>query len=401
MNILYLHQHFALPSGSTGTRSYEFAKRWVKAGHQVTVITGHYDLGGLEYTKKPQIIDGIKVLIVGTKYSNKMSFIKRVCSFLSFMFFAFIAGLKQKNIDVVFATSTPLTIGIPAILLKWFKKKPFVFEVRDEWPRIPVEMGIIKNKILIKFLLWLERKIYKSAAAVVALSPGMAAGVRNVLQCDKKIKVVPNSSDTEIFRPDVDGLAVRQKQGWDNKFIILHFGAMGRANGLDFLIDAAEKLRKKPEIHFVLVGSGSEKSRLINKIKEKNLTNIEILGSIPKSDLPKFVAACDISTVIFADYPILEHNSANKFFDSLSAGKPVLLNYSGWQRDFIEEYQAGFGCKQYDLDEFVEKILFLNNDKPKLKPMGNNAREMASNRFSRDKLSLKVLLLLENAAKGV
>jgi len=123
MHILYLHQHFALPSGSTGTRSYEFAKRWAKAGHKVTVICGHYDLGGLEYTREPQIIDGIEVLIAGTRYSNKMSFLKRVFSFLSFMFFSFIAGLKQKNVDIIFATSTPLTIGIPAILLKWFKQK--------------------------------------------------------------------------------------------------------------------------------------------------------------------------------------------------------------------------------------------------------------------------------------
>ena len=117
MHILYIHQHFAIPSGSTGTRSYEFARRWVKAGHNVTVITGHYDIGGLAFSKATQKIDGIQIVIAGHRYSNKQTFIRRSISFLSFMWYAFFVGMKQKEIDIIFATSTPLTIGVPAILL--------------------------------------------------------------------------------------------------------------------------------------------------------------------------------------------------------------------------------------------------------------------------------------------
>ena len=396
MSILYLHQHFALPSGSTGTRSYEFAKRWVKAGHKVTVICGHYDLGGLEYTRESQIIDGIKVLIVGTKYSNKMRFIKRVFSFLSFMFFAFIAGLKQKNVDVIFATSTPLTIGIPAILLKWFKKKPFVFEVRDEWPRIPVEMGIIKNKVLIKFLYWLERFIYKQSSGIVALSPGMADGVRDIIGDSKSITIASNSSDLDVFHPDIDGSTIRKERGWKDKFILLHFGAMGKANGLGFVVDAAEKLAGNQDIHFVLVGEGSEKQKLKDMITKAVPVNIEVFDSVPKSKLPLLVAAADVSMVIFANYPVLEHNSANKFFDSLSAGKPVLLNYSGWQRCLIEQYNIGYGCEICDLDQFIENIYKLYDEKENLNEMGKNARRLAESQFSRDVLAEKVLKVLEN-----
>ncbi|MCK4752015.1 MAG: glycosyltransferase family 4 protein [Planctomycetes bacterium] len=394
MNILYIHQHFAVPGGSTGTRSYEFARRWVNAGHKVTVVTGRYDVGGLEVGKgliHRQTIDGINVVIVGTKYGNKQSFLRRIISFLCFMVLSVWVGLKTKNVDVIYATSTPLTVGIPAMALKFLKRVPFVFEVRDQWPEILIELGIIKNKLLINILLWLERKIYKSAVAIVALSPGMASGVRTVLKEDKKIVIVPNSSDTLLFKPGVDGSQIRREYGWKGKFVILHFGAMGRANGLDFLIDAAEKLKEKHEIRFVLVGDGSEKSRLISKVKEKNLTNIEILDSRPKSDLPKLVAACDISTVIFADFPILEHNSANKFFDSLSAGKPVLLNYSGWQREILEDNFAGFGCDLYNLDEFVEKVLYLSSHPQEVKQMGLNARKLAIERFDRDRLAQKAL----------
>jgi hypothetical protein len=132
MHILYIHQHFATPKGSTGTRSYEFAKRWVKAGHKVTLITGYYDVGGLELDKgliQKQRVEEIDVVIVGTKYSNKQSYLRRIISFLSFMFLSIYAGLRTKAIDVTYATSTPLTVGIPAMILKWLKRVPFIFEV--------------------------------------------------------------------------------------------------------------------------------------------------------------------------------------------------------------------------------------------------------------------------------
>ena len=397
MHILYLHQHFALPSGSTGTRSYEFAKRWVKAGHKVTVICGHYDLGGLEYAREPQVIDGIEVLIAGSRYSNKMSFFKRVFSFLSFMFFSFIAGLKQKNVDIIFATSTPLTIGIPAILLKWFRKKPFVFEVRDEWPRIPVEMGIIKNKVLIKFLYWLEKFIYKQSSGIVALSPGMANGVKESLKnINRPVIIASNCSDLDAFYPDIDGSTIRKERGWKDKFILLHFGAMGKANGLDFVVADAEKLAGNQNIHFVLVGEGGEKQKLKDMITKAGPVNIEVLDSVPKSKLPLWVAAADVSMVIFADHPVLEHNSANKFFDSLSAGKPVLLNYSGWQREIIEKENAGLGCDICNINQFVANVSMLYDNREKLNKMGKNARQLAESQFSRDILAKKVLDVLED-----
>ena len=396
MHVLYIHQHFAIPSGCTGTRSYEFARRWVDAGNRVTVITGHYDIGGLEYLKRPQVIEGIEIRIAGTKYSNKQSFFQRIISFFGFVLFSFFAGLRVKDFDVIYATSTPLTIGIPAMLLKWFKRVPCVFEVRDEWPLIPIEMGVIKNKLLIKLLLFLEKRIYKSSAAIIALSPGMASGVRSVVGPDKQIEIVPNSSDLEVFHPAIDGTIIRKKYGWEDKFVLMHFGAMGKANGLEFLVEVADKLRENENVHFVVIGDGVTRQPLLDKVKQLGLKNIELLGSIPKTALPQYIAACDVSLVIFADYPILEHNSANKFFDSLSAGKPVLLNYSGWQREIIEQYQAGLGCLQFDIDEFIEKVLHLSSDCQELGSMGNNARLLAEKEFNRDLLSSKVLSILKS-----
>lgn len=400
MHILYIHQHFAVPSGSTGTRSYEFARRWVKAGHRVTVITGHYDIGGLKYSRQPQIIDGIEVRIVGTKYSNKQSFFRRLMSFAGFVLFSFIAGMRVKNVDVIYATSTPLTIGIPAMLLKCFKRTPFVFEVRDQWPEIPIEMGMIKSKLFARMLIALERRIYKSSAAIVALSPGMAEGVRTVLKKEKQIIVAPNSSDTELFHPDIDGSEIRKKHGWKDKIVFLHFGAMGKANGLDFLLDVAENLKENNEIQFVIIGDGATKQTLVEKAASLNLTNLEFLPSVSKTDLPKYVAACDIAAVIFADYPILQHNSANKFFDSLSAGKPILLNYSGWQREIIEEAKAGLGCDLYNKDQFIGNITLLAEDQNLRKQMSQNARQLAVEKFNRDKLANQTLTVIEKVVNN-
>ncbi len=411
MHILYIHQHFATPAGSTGTRSYEFARRWVKAGHKVTLIAGHYDIGGLQVSGalyQKQNIEGINVVVVGTKYSNKQSYLRRITSFLSFCLLSIYAGLRTKGVDVIYASSTPLTVGITAMVIKWVKHIPFVFEVRDQWPEIPIELGIITNRILVKILLWLEKTIYRNCSSIIALSPGQADGIRKVLTPDsrnrglteeKPITVIPNSCDIDVFRPDIDGSTIRQRRGWGDKLVLLHTGAMGKVNGLDFVINAAERLKEQSDIMFVLIGDGKQKPFLESRIKKLGLTNVEILSSTPKRELPEFYAAADMGLVIIGNFPIIEHNSANKFFDSLSAGKPVLLNYSGWQRKILEDNEAGFGCTLCNLDEFVQKVLYLNSHRPQVEQMGQNARQVATKEFNRDNLATKALDVISSIAR--
>jgi len=402
MHILYIHQHFATPAGSTGTRSYEFARRWVKAGHKVTLIAGHYDIGGLQVSGalyQKQNIEGINVVVVGTKYSNKQSYLRRVTSFLSFCLLSIYAGLRTKGVDVIYASSTPLTVGIPAMVIKWLKHIPFVFEVRDQWPEIPIELGIITNRFLIRILLWLEKTIYKNCSYIVALSPGQADGIRAVLAEEKPITVIPNSCDIDMFRPDIDGSAIRQKREWGDKLVLLHTGAMGKVNGLDFVINATEMLKDHSNIIFVLIGDGKQKPSLESRVKKLALTNVEILSSVPKRELSDFYAAADIGLVIIGNFPIIEHNSANKFFDSLSAGKPVLLNYSGWQREILEENAAGFGCDLCNLDQFVEIVQYLNSHRKQIEQMGQNARQVATKEFNRDNLAKKALDVISSIAR--
>jgi len=405
MHILYIHQYFATPKGSSGTRSYEFARRWVTKGHKVTMLTTTAQLtyGDLKNSSgrlvKKVAIEGFDVLALRIPYRQQMGIAKRILSFLAFSVISSVVALFIKNVDVVFATSTPLPVGVPALVAKWLKRIPFVFEVREQWPEVPIEYGIIQNSFFIKIVLWLEKTIYKKSSAIVTISPGQADGIKKVLEGlkeEKPLIVIPNACDIDMFSPDVDGSTIRCERGWGDKLVLLHAGAMGKVNSLGFIVDAAERLKEHSDIMFVLIGEGGQKSALEGRVKELGLTNVEILPAVPKEKVTDFFAAADVALVIIGKFPISEHNSANKFFDSLSAGKPVLLNYSGWQRKILEENESGFGCDLCNLDEFVEKVLYLNSHRQQVKQMGQNAWRVAVEKFDRDKLAQKALGVIES-----
>ncbi|OXU15566.1 glycosyltransferase family 4 protein [Sedimentisphaera salicampi] len=397
MKILYIHQYFTTPSGFSGTRSYEFARRWVAAGHDVTVITGKHDLSGLEADESVQYLDGIKVVSVGTNYSNEYGYLRRIFSFLIFIVSSFFAALFERKVDVVYATSTPLTVGIPALLLRFFRRVPYVFEVRDQWPESIVQLGVIKNKFIIKILSCFEKIFYKYSASIVAVSEGMALSVREIAQ-NKRVYTVPNGADLKLFNPELQAEDIRINNGWEDKIVFMHAGSMSRINGLDFIIHAAERVSEIQDLHFLLIGSGCMKENLKKHAKELKLNNVTILPSVPKVKLPYYFAASDVALSIIGNFKIIEeHASLNKFYDSLSAGKPVLLNYSGWQRDLIEGENAGLGAELCNLEEFVEDIMYLKNNKQKLKEMGLNARKIAEKHFDRQRLADYTLDIIRKA----
>ena len=403
MHIAYIHQYFATPNGSTGTRSYEFARRWVAAGHRVTMLTSTAqltpaDVPGGDLSRRCEfVLDGIRVIALPIRYSQKMGKAARILAFLRFMAASSREILRLSGVDVVYATSTPLTVAVPALLRKFVRGTPFVFEVRDLWPAVPCELGYIRSRLLTRFLCYFERLVYRRAAAVVALSPGMRDGVQASLRGDQRILVAPNCCDTEVFRPDRDGSLVRRDRGWEGRFVCVHVGAIGMSNGLDLVVRTADRLRDDPEYLFVLVGDGRERPRLMKMVEDRKLTNVQFTGSVPKEQLPDLFAAADVSMVVFAPFPVLEHNSANKFFDSLSAGKPIVLSYGGWQRELIEAAEAGLGCRQGDEEAFARNIQTLKDDPALRAKMGRNGRRLAETMFHRDLVAAQVLSFIGEA----
>jgi glycosyltransferase involved in cell wall biosynthesis len=180
--------------------------------------------------------------------------------------------------------------------------------------------------------------------------------------------------------------------------VCVHIGAIGPTNGLDAVVEAANHFRGDPDWLFVLVGEGSERDRLEARCRALALVNVQFLGGLPKYDLPAVLAAADLALVTFAPVPILEHNSANKFFDAVSAGKPVLLNYGGWQREILETTGAGLGCQMGNNAEFCARLSKLRSDPGRRADMGRQARKLALERFKRDTLAARALGVLVEAA---
>ena len=393
MNILYIHQYFATPNDAGSTRSYWISKELVKRGHQVTMITS-----GEKACEKD--IDGIHVLYVKNDYSNYMSIPRKIWSFANFLRQAIKVGCKQEDVDIMYATSTPLTIGYVALRLKAQKHWKYVFEVRDLWPEFPIQIGAIKNPIIIWLLRKFEKRIYDKSEHVVALSPGMREGVIKAGTPEGKVSMIPNMSKPDKFYPHEPNKEFAMRYGIDlTKFNVVHFGSMGKANGLKYIVDAAKVLhdRNIADVSFIFMGGGATEPELKRQVEEQGLKNVQFLGNHPMSTLTEVVNLCDASVTSFLNLPILKTNSPNKLFDSLSAGKPIIVNSSGWTKDLVEKENCGFYVDPDDPNDFAEKLLQYKDNKELLKIWGENSRRLSLEVFDKAILSAKVADVIEAA----
>jgi len=402
MKIIYFHQHFSTPSGSVGTRSYEMARKLIDTGHEVTMVCGSYANGktGLKSPfvkgKRAGEVEGIHVIEFDLSYSNRDGFIKRSYTFLKFALRSVGVALREPC-DIVFATSTPLTAGIPGIFAKWFRRKPFIFEVRDLWPELPRAMGVITNPIILWAMAVLEWSSYKSADRLIGLSPGIVDGIARHVPDRSKITLIPNGCDIELFG---NAKTKWQPEGIsDDDFMAIFTGTHGKANGLDAVIDAAVILRSKDinNIKIVLVGDGAEKPALIERVENEALNDIVIFHDpVPKAQLSGLMASADIGLQILANVPAFYYGtSPNKFFDYLAAGLPVLTNYPGWVADMVEENECGVAVPPDNAEALVDALMEIQSeDIIRLKQKSLNSRTLAKKYFSRSLLSQKFIKLI-------
>ena len=377
MNILYLHQYFNTPSMPGSTRSYEFAKRLVARGDTVHMVTTNWQgKSKLSFTNE----SGINVYWAPIPYANKMNFLRRIWAYLGYVWFTFIIGHKL-NYDLIIASSTPLTIAIPALWLKRAKRAKMIFEVRDLWPQLPIAIGALKSPIMIKIAQFLEKKAYAGSEKVIALSIGMNSVLKERVPSNK-ISVVTNLSDRKKFKvSDQKGINFRKNYpGISNHPLIVYTGVFGRVNGVIYLVEIAKEIQKiNPNVRFLLTGDGFEKEKIKKQSIKYNLLNKILFMEryLPKNEMPDLLSAATITTSFFIDLPEMGHNSANKFFDGLAAGKPIMINYGGWQADLLKESGAGFIIPQNNSSQ-AAKILndVLTNDET-LNQMKKASRQLS------------------------
>ncbi|CAK7004380.1 MAG: hypothetical protein KER_00126 [Kerstersia gyiorum] len=303
------------------------------------------------------------------------------------------------NPDVVFATSTPLTIGIPAVCVSKAKRKPLVFEVRDLWPEVPIALGIVKGRLFINMARWLEKWIYKSSSRIIALSPGMKDGVLAVVK-DVSVDVIPNAADIDLFNTTGSGLDFwKDYPDLLSGKVLLYTGTIGVVNNISYLVDLAVLLLElNPEIKIAVFGTGAEEGLVWNYAEEKGVLGINffIYAPIPKKNLPELLRRAEFSISTVLPVPELWKNSANKFFDAMAAGVPVLINYGGWQSDVIVKHQVGLVLHSQARLEDAKKIVEALRDEEFMLEARRAIYQLACGEYNREILFEK----FENSLKS-
>lgn len=374
------------------TRSYEMARRLVDKGHEVNMITSwRKDSNKNSWFETEEA--GIKVHWLPVPYSNKMPYGERIKSFIKF---AWKSSRLAMSIpcDLIFATSTPLTICLPGIIASWRKSIPMVFEVRDLWPDVPIAMEVVQSKALIKVAQILEKKAYNSSKRIVVLTPTMKDFLAGKGVPMKKIVVVPNGANlSEFSLPQVN----------NKSFTILYCGNLGPAHGVDYLCKLAKSIFNSGyDIHIKVAGGGKERENLEN-ISSSDGTlgkTISFIGEINKCEVPSLYANSDASIMTICDCEILyRHSVQNKFFDSMMAGRPVFANYCGWASEIAENEDFGCIIPINDTDK-AAKIMWDKLNSPNwIVEAAKKARNLAENKFCFDILAEELNKVLLEATE--
>ena len=406
MHVAYIHQYFSTKAGATGTRSYEMSQRLLAHGHRVTMITGVSPVTAHCFQTNGRVteleIDNIRVMCIAEPYANQMSFVRRLIAFGRFAREAQ-RVVRKLDADLVFATSTPLTVGLPGKKSAAALGVPFVFEVRDLWPEVPIALGVIKNPLLKWYTKRMERSIYAAAERIVALSPGMKEGIAGTGYPVDRITMVPNGCDLDLFRPSAEPLD-DERFGAPDDFRLAFTGAHGLANGLDAVLDAAGELKRRgvKGVRFVFIGDGKLKATLMERWRAEGLDDYVCwVAPIPKLELARVLPRMDVGMMILKNMPAFYYGtSPNKFFDYIASGLPVLNNYPGWLADMITKHRFGKAVPPDDPVAFADAVVWFMENRAERPEMGARARTLAESEFDRVKLGERFVGVLEAAYAG-
>jgi glycosyltransferase involved in cell wall biosynthesis len=318
-------------------------------------------------------------------------------SFVSFMASSFWIGLKVRSVDLVWGTSPPIFQGVTAWALARLKRVPFLFEVRDLWPAFAIQVGVLRNPLLVRASMALEHFLYRHADRLMVNSPGFIEHVQK--RGARQVALIPNGADTRMFDPAADGAAFREAHGLQGKFVVLYAGAHGMSNDLSVVLEAAERIRSRAEIALVLLGDGKDKPALVQRAAELNLPNVHFLASIPKVEMPGALAAANACLAILKPIPLYATVYPNKVFDYMAAGRPVILAIDGVIREVIESAGAGIFVPPGNPAALAEGICSLADDPAQAKDMGMRGRREVEAHFDRSALAAQLEQLMQELVR--
>ncbi len=395
MRILYVSQYFPPEMGAPSARVFELSRRWVQNGDRVTVLTSfpNHPTGvipseyrGYRFLEEEK--NGIRVVRTYIFAAPNKGFFKRVLSYFSFMCSSILQGTRKVGQqDVLIATSPQFFVGIAGYIISRLKNIPFVFEVRDLWPESIVQLGQLRNRLVIRFLEWIEMTLYRKAAHIVGVADSTLQILTERGVPAQKISIIKNGVDLELFQCHMPQNELKKKHRLQDKFIVSYIGTHGLSHALDKVLDTASLLSSEKDILFLLVGEGAEKENLIKKARDLNLQNVQFLDQIEKKQLPEYYALSDVILVTLRDLPLFRSVIPSKIFEIMAMARPIVISVDGESRRLVEEAQAGIFSPPENVQMLKEKILELKNNPELCARLGANGRRYVEQHFDRNRLA--------------
>jgi glycosyltransferase involved in cell wall biosynthesis len=370
-------------------------QRLVEVNHRLSVVTSPYSYLTGERKNSPSFTDGIEVHLATTLGGSNRSYLRRVLGFLTFTISSFFVALGLEKPDVVVGTSPPIFQAISAWAIATIRRCPFVLEIRDLWPEFPIELGLLRSRILIALARSLERFLYRHSSHIIVNSPAYLEYLARKGVPETKITVIPNGVEVSSFQPDDTGDEFRRKFQLQDKFVVMYAGAVGYANDVDCLFRTAARLREEPHIVIVIVGDGKELPRLTQEAESRHLANLRFVPAQPKQAMSKVLAAADVCVATLRNVPMFKTTYPNKVFDYMVAGRPTVLAIDGVIRDVIEKSGGGLFVPPGDDHSLADAILKLRSSPALRKEMGYKARSYVAASFDRKTQARQFTTLLE------
>jgi glycosyltransferase involved in cell wall biosynthesis len=406
MKILFLTDNFPPEVNAPATRTYEHCRAWIKYGAEVTVITcfpnfpqGKVYEGYKNNWKKTEWIDGIKVIRVWLFISANHGFFKRIVDYISFSFTSFLAGLSQKC-DVIIATSPQFFTALAGRTLSFWKREPWIMEVRDLWPESIKTVGAMNDNLFIRYFEKEEKWCYQSAKKIISVTDSFKGEITKKGISDEKIEVIKNGANMELYNPLPKNQELLKKLNVSDKIVLGYLGTHGMAHKLDFVLDCAKEMQSSfPLIHFLFIGNGAEKQNLQQKVKSEKITNVTMLDSVPKNEVSNYLSILDAAIINLRKGDLFKTVIPSKIFETAAMEIPMLLGVDGEARSIIEEYGAGLFYEPENKKDFIEKTNMLFSEPSKLKEYKKGCRKLANN-YDRKKIAKNMLNVIANVVKN-
>ncbi|MCK5135403.1 MAG: glycosyltransferase family 4 protein [Bacteroidales bacterium] len=396
MKILFLTDNFPPEVNAPATRTIEHCKEWVKAGAEITVITcfpnfpqGKVYDGYQNSWKKTEWIDGIKVIRVWSYISANEGFFKRTFDFISFSVTAFIHGLFEKA-DIIIATSPQFFTALAGRSLSFWKRKPWIMEVRDLWPESIKTVGAIKDNIIIRYFEKEEKWCYRSSKKIVTVTEGLKQKIHQKGIPFDKIDVVNNGANLDLYQPQSKNEKIVKELKLNNKKVLGYLGTHGMAHKLDFILDCARQLQKKDaSFHFLFIGNGAEKNKLVQKVESEKIHNVTMLDSVAKKEVMDYLSVLDAAIINLRKSDLFKGAIPSKIFEATAMQIPLLIGVDGEARRIVEKFGAGYYYEPENVSDFIDKTEKLFSESADTESIKKGCQELAKT-YDRKRLAKKM-----------